>query len=236
MDRGMPLLFGSRALRHIAACVALFTALGARRAAAADLPGARLEVSRSDGAKTCPDADQLAAELSGRLGPRTPSDPEPILFSVDFDGNAETYVARVRVDGRKHGERTLQAAGPTCDPLRDALVVTLLVLLDEEHAAAHDDTPATAATGAASSAPPSSTLTTAPAKPPAGPQGTVPDQPVTTRERRSSPATLWVALGGGVTHGLPEGWSGALLFDLSVRFRAFEVSAGGVWAPSRRIS
>jgi hypothetical protein len=239
MVRGMPLPFGSRAPRHIAACVALFAALCARRAAAAELPGARLEVSRAAGAETCPDEDQLAAELSGRIGPRSPSDPELLLFSVDFEGSAETYVARVRVGGRKQGERTLRAAGPTCDSLRDALVVTLLVLLDEERAAAVEapsstGAPTTPAT-AASSATPAATLTTAPAKPPGEPPTAIP-APTTARERRSPPATVWVAVGGGMTHGLPEGWSGALLFDLSVRYRAFEGSAGGVWAPSRQVS
>ena len=223
MGRGMPLPFGTRAPRHIAACVALFAALGARRSAAAELPGARLEVSRSEGAGACPDAEQLATELSRRMGPRNSPDSELLLLSVELGGDTEAYVAKVRVDGRKHGERTLRAAGPTCDSLRDALLVTLLVLLDEERAAAPGDAPTTApaeAASAADAAPagtPESTLTTAPAAPATEPRATVPEARSAQGERQPQPATLWLALGGGVTHGIPQDWSGALLLDLSVR-------------------
>jgi hypothetical protein len=236
MGRGMPLPFGSRAPRHMAACVALFAALGARRAAATEFPGARLEVSRHPGAEACPDAEQLAAELSQRLGPRNSANSELLLLSVELDGSTEAYVAKVHVDGRKHGERTLRAAGPTCDSLRDALVVTLLVLLDEERSEALDAPTTAPSRTTAPSNPPESRLTTVPAVPSRESPATAPDERTIPGERHPSPATLWLAAGGGVTHGLPEGWSGALLFDLSVRFRAFEVSAGGVWAPAEHIT
>jgi hypothetical protein len=171
------------------------------------------------------------------MAPRKAADPELLLLSVELDGNAEAYVAKVRVDGRKHGERTLRAAGPTCDSLRDALVVTLLVLLDEESSAALDaPTTRSVETTALPKTANSSALTTATYVPREESPVTTPATPAAPGNRHRQPASMWLALGGGLTHGLPHAWSGALLADLSVRFLAFEVSAGGLWAPSQRIT
>lgn len=237
MGRGMPLPFGTRIPRHIAACVALFAALSSRRAAAAELPGARLQVSRSESAAGCPDAEQLSAELSSQMGPREPGSSELLLLAVELDRDGDSYVAKVRVDGRKHGERTLRAAGTTCDSLHDALLVTILVLLDEERSASPEAPATTPDAGSVAAAAPALTAEPTPTPPPTVPAATPPpaspDAEAARGAHRGQPATLWLALGGGVTHGIPKDWSGALLVDLSVRFHDFEVSAGGLWAPSR---
>lgn len=203
-----------------------------RTAAAADLPGARLSVSRGAGAETCPDADALAEELSRRIAPEN-APPTPLDLSVDVAREGDAFVAAIHVEGRKHGERVLRAEGPACDALHDALVVMLLVLLDEERAA-------TAPVPGAATIP-----STPPAAPPgiepSPPQHEAPAQPAASApqqaEKARQPPTIWIAAGGGATvYGVPVTWSGVLLGDLAVRLGAFEVSAGSFWVAPRTIT
>jgi hypothetical protein len=203
-------------------------------ATAAELPGAHLSVSRGAGAETCPDADALAAELLQRVAPAD-ADVLPLDLSVDVARDGDGFVAAIRVEGRKHGERLLRAEGPICDALHDALVVTILVLLDEERAA----TTTTAAPGAAT-IPSTAAPAAAPAVvPPPQAQREVPSEPAASAPQQVEKArplpSLWLSAGGGATYGVPSAWSGVLLFDLAVRFGAFEVSTGAFWAPQKAI-
>jgi hypothetical protein len=44
---------------------------------------------------------------------------------------------------------------------------------------------------------------------------------------------LWLSAGGAVTHGFPEGWSGAAFADAVGQWKAIDLSLGGVIAPKR---
>ncbi|HEX3596591.1 MAG TPA: hypothetical protein VHU80_15880 [Polyangiaceae bacterium] len=207
-----------------------FTATAAA-AGAASLPGAELEVALGPDAEGCPDADTLASELLQRIAPHS-QEPAPLLLAVGIRRDGEDYEAHVHVEGRKSGERTLRARGPTCAALHDALVVTVLVLMDEDEDAAAPPAAASAPAPASGKEP----VATAPT-----PNAVVvPEQRATERGPPPSVATrwrpsVWVAAGGGLTHGIPHAWSGVLQLDVAVRLSAFEVSAGGFWAPSRSI-
>src|SRR5262249_29510582 len=113
----MPRPLGLRQLGRVAACATLALGVDPSRGAAAELPGARLAVVRRTGADACPDGEQLSTELSQRMTPSGALPTAPTLLTVVLEGTADEYVAEIRVEGRKHGERTLRAAGPSCDAL-----------------------------------------------------------------------------------------------------------------------
>jgi hypothetical protein len=179
-------------------------------ARAADVPGARLRLDRSPGAEACVAEAALADELASRMIVSGEDPRGPLILGVDIRRAEDAFEATIRVEGRKQGVRSLRAAGPACDALHDALVVTLLLLLDQD-----PDRPA---------APP---VTPAPSPPPVPP----PPAPSAPSER----ASLWVSLGGAVSHGLPEGWSGALMGDASIVWQRWQFGVGGFWAPERTI-
>jgi hypothetical protein len=182
-------------------------------ARAADLPGARLRLDRSPGAEACVAEPALAEELASRMIVSGDDPRGPLILGVDIRRAEDAFEATIRVEGRKEGVRSLRAAGPACDALHDALVVTLLLLLDQD-----PDRPAALPVAPTPSAPPA-----LPAPPPSAPSE--------TRDRPS----LWVSLGGAVSHGLPEGWSGAVMGDASVAWRRWEFGLGAFWAPERTI-
>jgi len=195
-------------------------------ARAADLPGARLTVSRTSQAASCPDEPTLAREIASRMTGQGERTEDLLLLSVSLAAEDDEFSASIRVDGRKQGTRTLRSKGPTCEGLREALMVSLLLLLDE-HPVPPEPAP-----------PPSSTL---PPKPPVKP----PTSPVVELAASSKapsaapappipPPTLWISAGGALTHGFPEGFWGAGFADLAVRYGALDASVGGVLAPLRR--
>jgi hypothetical protein len=200
-------------------------------ASAEALPGVKLDVTRAEAAVSCPDGAQLAAELARRTGPRAGAG-APLLVAVNLDADGIEYVATLHVSGQKQGERTLRAEGPSCDALHEALLVALLVLLDEDSSgdAPVSGAPLAVAPESASASPPTAPVPTA-----LEPPDETPVRAPRDASRRPVPS-LWLALGGGLTHGVPLDTSGALLFDLAVRVGHVEVSAGGFWAPSRPIS
>lgn len=106
-------------------------ALSTRPAAAVALPGAELTLSRSTAAATCVSEELIVKELRRRLAPRVQAR-QPLLLHVDLDAQGTAFTARIRVLGRRQGERNLSAEGPGCEPLRDVLVVSLLLLLDDD--------------------------------------------------------------------------------------------------------
>jgi hypothetical protein len=177
-------------------------------ARAADLPGARLRVERSPGAETCVAEPALAEELASRMLVSGDDPRGPLILGVEIRRDGDAFEATIRVEGRKEGVRSLRAAGPACDALHDALVVTLLLLLDQD-----------------------------PERPAAPPVAPPPSPPVlpTPAPSASERAALWISLGGAVTHGLPEGWSGALMGDASIAWRRWELGLGAFWAPERTI-
>src|SRR5262245_53954407 len=87
----------------------------ARDVRAADLPNARLELSRSAGASECKDEVHFAEELRARMTASQNAALELLSLKVSIDREEPAYVATIRVDGRKQGVRTLRADGPTCE-------------------------------------------------------------------------------------------------------------------------
>lgn len=176
---------------------------------AADLPGARVFVERAQSAADCPAESDLAEELRARMSESPRPSAIPVEIRVVLEGDAEVRTARVTVSGRKHGERTLRTAGPTCDALRDALIVLCLLLLDEDPRAERR-------------APPAET-----ARPRRAPE------PSETEPRVVPHFHLEISAAG--THGLPYGLGGAFGGALGVSFSRWELVAGGFWAPSREV-
>jgi hypothetical protein len=101
-------------------------------AIAADLPGARLEVTRGPGAASCPDAQVLADTLRELLGPGRVLEAATVVLEVEVRSTRTGFAATVHASGAKRGVRTLSADGPSCEGLSEALVVSLLVLLDRD--------------------------------------------------------------------------------------------------------
>src|SRR6185295_11206685 len=158
---------------------------------AADLPGARLRIERSPGADTCVAEPALAEELASRMVVSGEDPRGPLILGIDIRRDGDAFEATIRVGGRKEGVRSLRAAGPACDALHDALVVTLLLLLDQDP----DRFAAPVLV-----APPPVLAASAPSA-------------------SSERASLWVSLGGVASHGLPEGWSGVVMGDASLAWQ-----------------
>jgi hypothetical protein len=211
--RSLPPRHGSRNIRSLVALTGMVL-LGARPARAADLPGARLTVSRTPAASACTDEDGLARDLRARMA-NVPNRPlETLVLSVDLSSEGELFVATVRVAGRKVGVRTLRSNGPGCESLYEALMVSLLLLLDADPAREEPPAP----------------LSSEP--PPAIPAGVPPGPPASSPNVESAPRpSFWIGAGGAVTHGFPERWSGAAFADLTVRWKSFDLSVGGAFAP-----
>ncbi len=145
--------------------VATMPALVSRHARASD-HGFHIEVSRAPEARDCPDGAGLAAAVERARrsdGPDANSDVEaPLGVAIDIARNASGYVATVTASGARTGVRTLTHAGPTCESLAKALVVSLVVLLDEVD---RDDAALAAALAPASASASASTPASAPAAP-----------------------------------------------------------------------
>jgi len=181
-------------------------------ARAAELPGGTLTLSASPSATGCPTEEELAAELRAR-STATPNPEQPIELGVRIDVTEGAYSAEIRVAGRKHGERTLRTEGPSCQGLRDALLVSLLLLLDDD-----PERPVP--------------QPTAPTTPPPPPEPT----PVTHPPRNPADASLWAEVGASGTHGLPADFSAAFDGGVSFRARRWELGARAFWAIPRDVA
>src|SRR5882724_1632802 len=106
-------------------------ALEGRALATSALPGADLTLSRTPAAARCASEQAIAAQLQRRLSSRT-AGLDPLSVQVELDAQGTAFTAKIVVLGRRQGERTLRAEGPSCEPLREALVVSLQLLLDDD--------------------------------------------------------------------------------------------------------
>jgi len=106
-------------------------ALEGRALAASSLPGADFTLARTPAAARCASEEAIAAQLQRRLTARA-KPAEKLSVQVELDAQGTAFTAKIAVLGRRHGERTLRAEGPSCEPLRDALVVSLQLLLDDD--------------------------------------------------------------------------------------------------------
>jgi hypothetical protein len=191
--------------------------LASQGAAASEVAGAKVVLTRSAGAEDCPDEGAVATELSRRLGASRDRGHKPALVEVRLARDADHYSATIRVEGENAGVRVLRAVGPTCKPLSDALLVALLVLFDANLAL---DEPSPAPVSA----------------PPMPPKAL--DSPSSSPSSRSSRkvAELWISAGGAATHGLPLGFGGAVFGDVDARLDRWDLGAGAYWTPERSVS
>ena len=176
---------------------------------------AELEVERAEAASDCPDADALRArvELIRRAPLCASADAKEaglVRVSVRFVRTPAAYQAELRLEGAKHGERTLQDRSDGCEPLADAVSVALALSLDQ---GGELGVPAR----------PSEQVAASPARP-ARPASTEPREP----SAASRPWHLGTAVEGGPAFGFaaPLSWSvaahaegkkGGLGLELGVR-------------------
>ncbi|HKQ70907.1 MAG TPA: hypothetical protein VJT73_16285 [Polyangiaceae bacterium] len=212
--RTVPAGAGVRRLVRIVAVATVWACLAPGRAEAAEIPGATLSVARAVEARACSDEESLARDLRARMTATSDRGLGRLLLSVELAREGDEFVATIHVDGRKQGIRRLASRGPTCEGLHEALMVSMLLLLDEDPLRPEPPVPAAEVVPRA-----------APAAPPiASPQ---------VERRAGPPPSFWFMAGSAATHGMPLDFSGAVFADAAVRFRAFELSLGGVWAPTR---
>jgi hypothetical protein len=122
-------VFGVRACPFLFAL--LLCCFSVRSLAAAELPGTELTLERTKAAASCPSEAVIVQELERRWVPRAKAQ-QPLELKVRIDAQGSAFVAQIAVGGRRQGERTLSAEGPSCEALRDVLVVSLLLLIDDD--------------------------------------------------------------------------------------------------------
>jgi hypothetical protein len=113
----------SPAVGSAALCFAL-----AAPARSAELAGSTIEVTRTVGAESCPDAESLKERTLTIGKPRLRA--ELLRIQVEFRRSVAGYSATLHTSGRSTGKRELSADGPSCEPLAQATSVVLAVLLD----------------------------------------------------------------------------------------------------------
>jgi hypothetical protein len=174
------------------------------KAAAEPAATFRLSWVRGPGAEECPSAQQLAAAVSARLG----RDP----FSDTASRDIEASVTRVNDDWQAHlsvlgpegaslGSRELEAHGPDCSSLADAVTLALVLTIDP--GAKLDGT----ANVAAETSKPSPQSVVTPVPPSRSPEHALPFRVEPRRERpapaqRTNRRGMTIASRGLVTSGL----------------------------------
>ena len=195
-------------------------ALASQGAAASEVAGAKVVLTRAAGAEDCPDESAVATELSRRLGASGDRGHKPALVEVRLSRDADRYSATIRVEGENAGVRVLQAVGPTCKPLSDALLVALLVLFDAS--VALDE--------------PSPAPVSGPPVPPKAPDSPASSPPPRASRSVGAGPELWISAGGAATHGLPLGFGGAVFGDVDARLDRWDLAAGAYWAPEQSVA
>jgi hypothetical protein len=173
-----------------------------------ELPGASLSVLADASAAGCPDAPTLADAIRSQLRVYTERNSKAVV-TVRVERQGSDYVARITVEGRKTGERTLRVPGNDCAGLKDALVVTVALIVDEEaepHAVAS----------------------------PMPPRETTPFEPQ-SQARSREPRAIALDLGAVLTQGLPYQISGALRGDLEFSSGAWGTALGALWTPKHQV-
>ena len=158
--------------------------------AAASTEAEWLEWTRGDGAASCPDGAEFAAQVAGELGgsPAEAASRGHRKLSVRIQrapGAAARWTAELRLlgeDGAMVGSRALERGGDSCQPLADALALMASLLLGDASAAASEPAPATptppVATATAGPAPTAAASATAtPTRTPPPPPTPVPVTP-----------------------------------------------------------
>jgi hypothetical protein len=198
-----------RSVPALIPCVLLVSA----SAHAAELPGAELELHRSEAARDCMDEAAFASALRARMPASSAEGASPAHLRVTIDAEGEGFSARVVATGRIQGERKIGAAGPGCNALEQSLLVSVLLMLDQ----APDE-------------PQSVPSVRPPARPETNrPEGVTRERAPARPSRRVEGGPLWVAAGGMLTLGIPAAGSPGVFGDLSFRVRVWEAGATGFW-------
>ncbi len=132
-------------------------------------------VERAPGAQGCPDQPALTARVESILGRSLGAvrgRSEGASISVRFSRTAEGYAASVRFEGPSRGERQLRDASGTCDPLAEAVSVSLALVIEKRGPTERSDarpaglpSPPAASAASRSSAPGASAATPLPGAP-----------------------------------------------------------------------
>jgi len=192
-----------RSVPALIPCVLLASA----PAHAVELPGAELELHRSEAARGCMDEAAFASALRARMPPTSAQGDSPAHLRVTIDADGEGFSARIVASGRIQGERKISAVGPGCNALEQSLLVSVLLMLDQ--------TP--------EERPPE----------PNRPEGVTRERAPARQSRGVEGGPLWVAAGGMLTLGIPAAGSPGVFGDLSFRARVWEAGATGFWIHPR---
>lgn len=99
--------------------------------------GGHLVVERGEGAEECPDAEALAARIAAI---RSRTDLGSASYRVRFSHEKEPFVVTITAEPSGHA-RTLASDDATCEPVANAVALTLALLFDAEPAAPPPPTP-----------------------------------------------------------------------------------------------
>jgi hypothetical protein len=94
---------------------------------------ARIEVSRDDGAMSCPDEKQLSDAIASRLGYEPFSPDAELRIAVRFFREGRTFRGVVEMHtagGESKGARALASGTPDCQELAETAALTISILLD----------------------------------------------------------------------------------------------------------
>jgi hypothetical protein len=219
------------------------------RAGAVDVAGVDVVVTRGRGAEDCPTQSEIAELLRPELhGEPAKGEARPVRVVAALTREGAGYIAHVRGEGSDgaRGERVLNAPGPTCGALAQALLVTLVLLCDVSTPVALP--PAPPPPEKAPAAPPSASA--ALPAPPAHPLSTLeadtpPDDRLPLESTETEPTVsltsgraveLWAAAGGGATSGLPHVFGAALGAAIEARIARWSFGADAVWTPEIAVS
>jgi hypothetical protein len=213
-------------------CVLCLASLVLSSAFHAEARDVELAVDRGKGAQDCPTEEGLwrAIELVGSA----PSVERPdgvLRIHVRIDRADGVYRAEIRASGRKTGIRTLKVPGGTCEALTDAVAVTLALLMDRE---IREPEPQPDPEPEEPSKPEPPAEPTVPAQEPP-PEPSPPPPPELSSKVPSPPVHYGIAVGGALTHGLPETLSGLADAELWGRKDWLLVGVGGFWGPTREV-
>jgi hypothetical protein len=232
-----------RTTRAVVATVGLVVGIGAG-ASASESPPVRFVWVRSEGAESCPGESEIAARIAVRLGRNPFSQQTGLLLECEVRRSAELWRARVREHDRTGhlvGSRDLEARGPDCGPLADAVTLALVLVIDPEAALAASALPVASTAGSEQQAVPAASASAAAAVTPvAAPAPSREQAPV--RPGRECPPppeqhadiTLRGMVGAGI---LPRVSGGvALGAEISNRRSPWHATAGVFLLPQVRTS
>ena len=170
--------------------LAFYVFMPIRAASAQDLTF-RLSWQRGTGAEDCPNAAQLTSAVESRLG-RT-AFAEPALRHIDgsVERVASVWRARLRVLGADNatlGSRELEAHGPDCSTIAEAVSLAIALTIDPNALDDHHDESTRAAPEKSPAPAPSPPMTPLPA-----PRRPLAATPLPTRNAEKSPPSAGLA-------------------------------------------